>query len=54
MERDPIREMQYKAARILPKPPGLIVPGWFWQEWALVFAACSLLLALAFLVLRQS
>lgn len=37
--RDPIREMQREAARRLPKPSGLIVPGWFWQEWMLVLGA---------------
>lgn len=40
--RDPIREMEREARRLLPKPPGIIVPGWFWQEWALVFGAIAI------------
>jgi hypothetical protein len=33
--RDPVNEMQKQAARLLPPQPGVIIPGWFWQEWML-------------------
>lgn len=25
-----------EARRHLPRPPGIIIPGWFWEEWLLV------------------
>jgi hypothetical protein len=43
--RDPMLEMQFSAARNLPKPPGFIVPGWFWEEWVLLLG-CGAVLAI--------
>ena len=53
MIRDPIIDMERAAARLLPKQPGIIVPGWFWEEWVVVFVcvavAALILCGLSFL-----
>lgn len=48
MSRNPIGEMERAAARLLPKPPGVIVPGWFWEEWALVGVAVAIVCAVIY------
>ena len=47
--RDPIREMARAARRLLPKSPGIIFPGWFWQEWMLLFGAIVIVGAIIYL-----
>jgi hypothetical protein len=44
--RNPIDEMQTQATRLLPPQPGIIIPGWFWQEWALVGAAAVVVICI--------
>lgn len=48
MKRDPIRDMERQAARLLLKQPGIIFAGWFWQEWALVLCAVIVVVLIGF------
>lgn len=36
MKRDPLGEMERAAKRMLPRPPGIIFAGWFWEEWLML------------------
>lgn len=35
--------MESAARRLLPKPPGIIIPGWFWQEWVVALVIASVI-----------
>lgn len=45
-----IRELEREAARRLPRPPGILVPGWFWQEWVLVAIVIATSIGITFVV----